>query len=1065
MLLARFGLLALVLASVIPAQSITGSILGTATDSTAAAVAGAPVEMINEQTNATRTSTTNESGNFSFALVPPGVYTVRSNPTGFKAIRITGIQVEVDRPVRVDLAFEVSQAAEAITVTSEYSARVETDTATLTQTIDSKKILDLPVARNFVALAAIMGGVVPVTGENGQSLQTGFTNRGDMSMFVSGQRESSVSFLIDGVESRGERLGNASMPVSLDGIQQMGIQRNTMSAEYGNATAVVNLSIKYGTNRFHGSLFEFFQNTHLNARNFFDRTSKAVTVFNNFGGSLGGPVVRNKTFFFVNYEGSRRRSSTPQLAVLPTQAQMGGNLSSLSNTIHDPATGNEATGQRLPFPGNLIPPMRIAALARNYAQFVPQPNLAIPINNNNYAISPSVLDDANQAHFRVDQNLRPTDTMFFRWSMFDANNTRPRIFPLWGSRFPWKTYNGAIQHTHIFGSRTINEFRFGYSHDNIFQRPEQVAGRILANDVGLRNTVQNEVDGGALPQISIATYTAFGAARPTGYVSNRFQYSDTLSLTRGNHTLKAGVDLRRLQYNVFSSNAPNGDISFARLFTTSTAGGTVGGDPLGDYLLGAFNVANGARTVNSPAFRNWLVNVFVQDEWKATRRLHLSLGIRWEYPQRPYDVHDRIAVADFQSPGRLLFPRANPFDPNDRRLGNDVRRAIVDPDWNNFGPRFGLVYDLGKESVIRAAYGIFYDVTQANELNFLGFVPPFQSLITLSNNPRAVRPALTTADLFPNAGPPTEIAPNSGIFSHVRTDRTPYVQQFNMSAQKRVFKNYLAEISYVGALGRKQSKRRNFNQRRINEPVPFIPMPNFGSVLTSEKMSNSSYNALQIRLERQYQNGLSFLANYTWSKSIDLDSGNAGAASTQDATNVGADRGLSDFDVRQRFVGSATYELPFLKRNRWLGGWQANFIATMQAGFPLNITAADTSGAGAFTNLRANRAGEGNLPRDQRTLERFFDISAFQAPRPGTFGTGGRNTIIGPGIHNWSASAQKFFPLREGWNLQFRGEFFNAFNHSQFFAPGGSVTTPANFGRIFAARSPRNVQLGLRLTF
>ncbi|MBM3761233.1 MAG: hypothetical protein FJW36_13415 [Acidobacteria bacterium] len=1065
MLNIRFALLMVFQVCCLQAQSITGTIVGTATDATSAVVAGAKVDIVNEQTNATRTATTNESGNYSFTLVPPGTYRVESKATGFRSLKVTGVTVEVDRPVRVDLGFLVSDSREAITVTTEYTAKVETDTATLTQTIDSRKILDLPVARSFVALAAIMGGVVPVTGENGQSLQTNFTNRGDMSMFVSGQRESSVSFLIDGVESRGERLGNASMPVSLDGIQQMGIQRNTMSAEYGNATAVVNLSIKYGTNKFRGSLFEFFQNTHLNARNFFDRASKANTVFNNFGGSLGGPIVKDKTFFFVNYEGSRRRSSSPQLAILPTKAQMEGNLSTLASTIYDPATGNEATGQRAPFPGNIIPQNRIATLARNYAQFVPEPNLAIPINNNNFAVSPSALDDADQLHVRIDQNVRPTDNLFFRWSMYDANNTRPRLHPLWGLKFPWKTYNGAIQHTHIFGSSTINEFRFGYSRDNIFQRPEQLEGRILANDVGLRNTVQNEIDGGALPGVAIATYTSFGGGRPTGYISNRFQYSDTLSLTRGDHSLKIGVDMRRLQYNVFSSNAPNGDISFARLFTTSTVGGTVGGDALGDYLLGAFNTANGARTVNSPAFRNWLINVFIQDEWKATKRLHLSMGIRWEFPQRPYEVHDRIAVADFDSPGRLLFPRANPFDPNDKRIGTAVRRSIVDPDWNNFGPRFGLAYDLGRDAVVRAAYGIFYDVTQANEMNFLGFVPPFQTLVTLVNNPRTVRPGLTTSDLFPNAGPPTEIAPNSGIFSHVRTDRTPYVQQFNASVQKRILKSYLAEFSYVGALGRKQSKRRNFNQRRINEPVPFVPMPNFGSVLTSEKMSNSSYNALQVRLERQFQNGLSFLTNYTWSKSIDLDSAGAAASQNQDANNVKADRGLSDFDVRHRFVASATYELPFLKKNRWLGGWQTNFIATMQGGFPFTITAADTSGAGAFTVLRANRVGNGNLPRDQRTLERYFDTSAYLAPRPGTFGSAGRNTVIGPGIHNWSTSAQKFFPVREGWTLQFRGEFFNAFNHSQFFAPGSSVTTPANFGRIGGARAPRNVQLGLRMTF
>ena len=333
------------------------------------------------------------------------------------------------------------------------------------------------------------------------------------------------------------------------------------------------------------------------------------------------------------------------------------------------------------------------------------------------------MDDSDQYHIPDRPSDQEQRFHLLSVALASADNTKPRLHPLWGTSYPWTTYNGAIQQTHILGARGINEFRFGYSRDNIFQKPEQVPGKILANEVGLRNTVQNEVDGGALPGITIAGYASFGGGRPTGYISNRYQFSDTLSVNLGAHALKFGADIRRLQYNVFSSNSPNGDISFAKLFTTSTAGGTVGGDALGDYLLGAFSNATGARTVNSPAFRNSLVNIFIQDEWKATRRLHLSLGLRWEYPQRPYDVHNKIAVADFQYPGQLLFPLRNPFDPKDQTLGTAVRRQIIDPDWNNFGPRFGLAYDLGRDTVVRAAFGIFYDVTQANELNFLASFP------------------------------------------------------------------------------------------------------------------------------------------------------------------------------------------------------------------------------------------------------------------------------------------------------------------------------------------------------
>lgn len=280
----------------------------------------------------------------------------------------------------------------------------------------------------------------------------------------------------------------------------------------------------------------------------------------------------------------------------------------------------------------------------------------------------------------------------------------------------------------------------------------------------------------------------------------------------------------------------------------------------------------------------------------------------------------------------------------------------------------------------------------------------------------------------------------------------------------------------MGSLGRKQSKRRNYNQKRIGAAVPYVPYPNWGPILTSERNSNSAYNALQARLERQFKSGWSLLANYTYSKSIDLDSAGSGTDENQDASKIAADRGLSDFDVRHRFSASGTYELPFgpgkLLLDKTHGvtrvlvaGWQASAIASMQSGFPLTITASDTSGAGADTSLRANRIGNGNLPSDQRTILRWFDTASFAAPRPGTFGTSGRNVIIGPGIDTWNLSAIKNTAIKERFNLQFRAEFFNAFNHTQFFAPGVSVSSPLQFGRITSARAPRNIQLALKLYF
>ena len=1057
----------LVCCGLLQGQSITGSIVGSVTDTSGGSVPNAVVNLRNQDTGATRSTSTNDQGNYAATLLPPGSYTVSVSQPGFKPSRLLDVAVQVDRSVRADLVLQVGEVTDAITVSDAGVTKVEADTSTLTQILNPKTILDMPISRSFVVLAGLTAGVVPVTGENGQSLQTSFTNRGNLSVFVAGQRESSVSFLIDGVESRGERLGNASMPVSVDAIQQFGILRNTMSAEYGNSAAVMNVTIKSGTNQVHGTAFEFLQNSQMNARNFFDTSAKAQVKVNDFGFSLGLPVIKDRTFFFTNFEGVRNRRTSTLLGRLPTAAQIGGNLSDIGSVIFDPLT-SDANGVRTAFPGNIIPANRLDPVSKNFSQYIPVANLALPINNSNFATAPSAIADSNQAHFRVDHTLRASDQMFVRWSYYDAPNTAPSLHPLWSKEYPWTTYNGAIQETHILGPRTVNEFRFGFSRDKIFQKAIGVPGTILAQAIGLKNTVPNEQDGGALPGVTVAGYNIVGGSRPTGYISNRFQYSDEVSLTRANHMLKIGADIRRLQYDVYSSNSPNGDISFSKIFTTQTAGGSTGGDALGDYLLGAFNSATGARTVNSPAFRNSTFNFFAQDEWKATHRLHLSLGVRYEYAQRAYDVHNKIAIVDFSS-GNLTFARANPFDPNDQSLNPKTSRALLDPDYNNFGPRFGFSYDLGRDTVIRGGYGIFYDVTQANELNFLGFVPPFQTVISVTNNPRGAVPGTYFQNLFPNPVAPNGIDPGTATFSHIKTDRTPYVQQFNFNVQKRLLKDYLVEVSYVGTLGRKQSKRRNYNQKRIDEAVPYFPLPNLGPILTSEKNSNSSYNAMQVRVERQFKSGWSLLANYTFSRSIDLDSADASSDANQDSTNVKADRGLSDFDVRHRLVASATWELPYRHGKGIAGllaaGWQTSAIANMQTGFPLTITASDTSGAGSFTVLRANRVADGNLSSDERTIYRWFDTSAFVAPRAGTFGTAGRNIIIGPGTNNWNLAAIKNHNFRERYNLQFRAEFFNAFNHSQFFAPATSVSAPLQFGRITSARAPRNVQLALKLYF
>ncbi len=1105
------GVILLLAAGALPAQEATGTISGVITDSTGAAIPGAAVEVQNTQTNFTRRTETDARGEYNVPALQPGLYNVSVTRDGFKKAVYSNVRLEVNQVVTVNGTLEIGTVTESVTV--EVAATlVQSETTTVGQVVETRKIEELPLnGRQFLQLTTLVPGTI--SGYTRDASRQG-GRRSLLNIAVSGGRTEFNNYVLDGVLNTDENFGTYVVSPSVDALQEFKVQTSSYSAQYGRGGAgQINIITKSGTNQLHGTAFEFLRNSDFDAKNFFDRSDRPIPPFkqNQFGATAGAPVYlpkvyngRDKTFFFFDYEGFRIRQALTQVSTVATPEQRAGDFSKSGVTIYDPKTlqpdPSKAGGfVRSPFPNNAVPQNRMDPTSQYLLQFLPTPNL--PGTSNNYLSNEGLSTNDDQFTGRLDHKIGPNDNIFGRYTLSDESTFNPGVFPGIGTFVNVRGQLLAVGETHVFGPRTVNEFRFGFNRLSNALLQQNAFKLDAVGQAGIVGLARNPIDFG-IPAVSVQGITSWGD-QTFGYPSllrdNVYQYIDNLSLTRGRHNLNVGVEIRRFQYANFADNLPRGSYSFASpLFTSNPASPSGTGAGMADFLLGVPHSAEGSVGDTSIYdFRNsW--NAYVQDDLRVSRKLTVNLGLRYEYNPYPYEKYDRIETLDLTTNPPTIV-RAGSGDPyffyprnvnlngipyvRDGRFG----RSLLQADKRNFAPRVGFAYSLNPKTVIRSAYGIFYTQDIGN---------PFFDLAR--NVPRNVRAALTSDPNTPQLDMKnlfSGLAGNQSVLVPALTMTDPhyptgYVQQWTFNVQREIARDLVVEVGYVANKGTHLGILNLLNTAPPGPGAaqPRRPYPIYERIFFIQHILNSTYESLQARVEKKYSHGLSFLGSYTFGKSLDYASSTRTSGETNrpiDPTNLKIDHGRSLFDARQNFVFNTLYELPFGPgkrfanggglRGRLVGGWQISGIFQARTGLPFTVSASgDPANTGNDSSGRAQLLPGKNpvLPASQRTPDQWFNTSAYAPPAPYTFGNAGRNTLDGPGLVNFDVSMIKNISITEGRMVQFRSEFFNLMNTPHFgLNSQGSVQAPnrsvngSGFGRISAAGPARQIQLALKFIF
>ena len=1074
----RKGLLGiLLLLSTVPVwgQADTGVITGTVNDQAGAAIPSAKVTITSQSTSVSSVITADSRGSFTSAPIKADTYSVAVTAPGFESETRVGVKLQVQDRLNLEFKMVVGQVTQDVVVTDQ-TPPMQTQTSSLGQVISSATMTDIPLnGREYLQLASLSTGVIgTTTGTNGN---TGGSSGqfGQVTFATNGARGTLNNFLLDGIDNNSNDNGGAILHTSVDAIQEFKIQTSSYSAEFGRSGgAVINAVIKSGSNSYHGSVFEFFRNSALDARSFFEEagTPKASFKQNQFGGTIGGPILKDKLFWFGDYQGTSVRTPYTYISTVPTAAERTGDFSSGGyGTIYDPNSYNATTNTRTAFAGNIIPSSRIDPLAQAFVNLYPLPNQ--PGIRNNYIITPSEPYLLNQGDFRGDYHQSQIDQYFFRYSISGLTYLQPQRLPglangqSGGYGFE-DTMGASLGQTHTFSPTTVNEFRAGGNWLWV-RRGVPVDGNVAPPADLTVPGVTLYPNTSGLTQFSPSGYRGIGdpGYEPTILTSEERQITDALNLVRGKHTIALGGEVRWSEYNIFQVPAPNGSFSFSGQFTQNPADGT-GGDGLADALLG-LPLTSTIDTQVEVQNRQYVPSGFVQDDYKVSHSLTLNLGVRYDYFSPIVAKHNQQANFDYQT-GQLVVAGQN---------GNS--RGLTTPDHFNFSPRVGFAKTLSNNTVLSGAYGIFWsgqEIRTAATLQ-LAYNLPFYYQPTFTSD--GITPLLTVSGGFPALNPLD--APDSGVTSVDDRLETPNYQEWNLSLQQALPSQMVLELSYAGSKGTHLQSLVDRNQDMVPGPGDVQsrrPYPNFGPFAAIENRGNSDYNSMQVKVEKRASHGLYFLSSFTWSKVInDQPEICCNQPWPQNSWNIAADRGLADFNQNLRWVLSYDYMLPFGKGHNLLGGsrvadfvaggWHLGGIYSLASGFPFSPEMGyDTSNTGSQGLLRPDQVlPDGNLPRGQRSPNLWFNTNAYAVPATYTFGNARRNTLIGPDTNDWDASLRKTFQIRESQNLEFRAEFFNFLNHPSFAQPDPYITDgPGATGVVTSiAGANREVQLALKYQF
>ena len=1052
------------------AQGTTADMVGRAIDTTGAVLPGVSISVQNLNTGAKYSGTTDGEGNYSFTLLPIGPYTMRAEASGFKTWIVGQVTLAIGDRLRQDIHLEVGQVDQSIEVTAS-SPALQSESSSLGNLVSERAVQDLPLnGRNFIVLAQLTAGATEGEPTGLPSGTRPDDRRQTSAVSVNAQPTSFNNFLIDGMDNNERFIGTIIVKPSVDALVEMKVQTNLYSAELGRtAGGVINFVTKSGVNKFHGSLFEFLRNEKLDARNFFAGATKPSYKQNQFGGSIGGPIRKNRTFFFGDYEVFRTRQGQTAVSTIPTVAMRQGNFAGL-NAIFDPLTtrpdpARPGVSIRDRFPGDQIPASRIDPVSRRLIDLYPQPLTTGLVNNFTY--TPNREQNNDTFDVRVDHRFTDSNTFFGRYSF---NNTKTLIPPgcppaangispvcdLGRSGTASQRAQGTqINDVHVFSPRLVMELKVGFSRYYAFSLPVN-HGTNASEQLGLRG-VNIDDDSSGLSIISLAGFRQMGDASfiPLIIFNNMFQEVANLTYWRGAHSIKVGADLRRRQTNPFQSPTARGQFSFDGNLTNDPSGAVSGsGNAIASFLLGYPAATTRSKYLVSPGLRNWEMAAYIQDDWRVKPWLTLNIGLRYDYYGPNSEVANRISNVDLAQK-KIIVAGQNGVSSS----------AGVQADRVNIAPRFGFAATLAKGTVLRGGYGIsFVPNMIASSMALRN--PPFVSLFNLAATPLA--PLNKISDGLPAPIPTDPARPTGNLTPVSFSGATPYVHQYNLTLQRELPGRLVATASYAAALGRKQyifNGAINVNQPdpgpgAIQPRRPFYSVwPDVANISIAAPWYNTSYHALQSTIERRFDRGFTMLATYTWAHGID----NFPAI----VNNPKTERGNSFLDVRHRYTLTANYDLPFAKETKGVAGflargWRINAIAVLSTGIPFSITngaARANTGAGDRPNL----TGDPHSGFEQ-SVSKWFNTAAF-APQPlFTFGNLGRNTMHVPGRTSLDLSVHREFNLNEQLKLQFRAEAFNITNTPPFGIPGSALGTAA-FGVIGDAGLPRNLQMALKLLF
>lgn len=1140
-------LVALLLIPVLPAQVITGQLTGRITDTSGAVVPGVQVTIKQTNTGVTRTAETNNEGYYTATLLPPGTYEILTQKSGFKAVKITDIDVRVNQVNRIDATLEVGAGYESIDVVADAVA-LETETGSLGTGVGRISLENLPLnTRDVFRLIFLSPGTVPMPAYGDNYV-------GTARILINGGRPMSNDYSIDGITS--------TMPGALpeqfvtvypspDAVDEIKVQTNSLSAEFGRSGGgVINTVIKSGTNNFHGTVYEFLRNSKMDANNFFanlNHVPLASFKRNQFGGTLGGPVLPNRLFFFFSYEGLRQRALQSRTDTVPTQAERDGNFSETFKTVggqcvpvqlYDPTTTrpnpNGPGFIRSPFPDAIIPKDRFDRAGSTLANLYPLPTSAgaACTGINNYFAAGTQSYDTDEFDGKMDWSPNQKHHLFFAASSFSPVTIAPNLYGtvadpngqlIGGTRGPAKV--GRIDYTLIHGPTLTGNLRFGVVRWTLnttpYPSPFDPASIGFSPSLGAQMSQPN-----TFPNINVSGYSSLGSS--VGFInqaSTSYNWKGSISKVWRSHNLRAGGEYRIIQTYEYSGLGTNGSFNFGPAFTQGPDPNTARGD-LGD---GIASLLLGAGTGNVQIYPHIFTSshysaLFVQDQWKITPKFSIEMGLRWEYETPRSERFNQLSYWDYTvaSPLAQQVPSMPNLHGGLRFVSKDSSTQF-NPDWNNFGPRFGAAWSLDRNTVIRAGYGLIYVVwvgtavgsaagslgwkTQSKWVDSLDGITP---LNYLSNAfPQGLdQPTGSSLGLLTRVG--LDITANrDGAID--RGNRVGYVQQWNTTIQRRVGRRWQVEAGYAASKGTKILFETGYELNQLTAaqlqlgtaleqlvPNPFYgvirtgilseptvvlsqllrPYPEFQSIVDFKPATGmTNYQSFVGKLQGQFGSGASLTVSYTAGKNLD----NFGySPAPQNTYNLAAEKSLADEDVSRRLVTSLVWPIPFgagrgfgNRLPKWfdktVGDWQINALITLATGNPLIITAANSAGAYNLSE-RANIVGDPVLSGDRSTaakLAQWFNTAAFAQPAAFTFGNGSRTlpNVRSDGLRNIDLSIFKEFPFNEQRKFELRCEFFNFLNNPTFAPPGGVVGT-TSFGVVSSqANLPRQVQVAARIRF